>query len=347
MHDTHCRLVTIMFVQVTEISEFRKEIPVATHRLERYLKALSRHLRHYHGVLLEIRIGEIYAYFPGAALAFNAAVSLQKKMAQFNLRTGLHVGEVLFRQGKLQGTDVNLAARLPYCARAGGVCLSRTVYQYLKGLDKQKLIAIGAHDLKNLDIRMPLYAYLPEGQVSRNRGRELRHLLYTVVGKYWQKKSVKTILLASSTSLFIAFIATQIINPKPLNQNVISLYLPAFANQTGKYTTVADLEGIEVVIRSRLSGDHGAFGLVLLDDRSQTTAELLVKVSKIAGYLEVEYSLRSIPEGLVLASGSENQEGLSLFKFQDRVSNKIFNKIDKMRIRNHSLALNSVAAKLD
>ncbi len=330
MHNTHCRLVTIMFVQVTEISESNKEIPVASNRLETHLKSLCNHLQHFHGVLLEIRTGEIYAYFPGAALAFNAAVSLQQKMAQFDLRAGLHVGEVLFRQGRLQGSDVNLAARLPSCARAGGICLSHAVYQYLKGRDKQNLVAIGAHDLKNFDIRMPLYAYLPNGQASRSKGREFRRQFYSVVSKYWQKKVVKLTLLASLSGLVAAFIWAQNITSQTLNRNVINLYVPAFVDQTHNSATAVDLEGIEVVVRSRLAGNQGVFGLALMSDRDSATAELLIKMRQLSGLLNVEYVLRSVPEALVLASGSVNQEGTSLFILQDRLSDQILQSFDKM-----------------
>lgn len=332
MHDTHCRLVTIMFVQVTAISEFNKEIPVASSRLEKHLKALCNHLKRFHGVLLEIRTGEIYAYFPGAALAFNAAVSLQQKMDQFDLRTGLHVGEVLFRQGRLQGSDVNLAARLPSCARAGGICLSQTVYQYLKDGDKQNLVAIGAHDLKNFDIRMPLYAYLPDGQASRSKGREFRQQFFSVVSKYWQKRSVKLTLLASLAALVVAIFWVQNINSQALNRHVFSLYIPAFVDQSQEFARAIDLESIEVVVRSRLAGNHGEFKLALMRDRSSATAELLIKVRQVSGSVNVEYILKSIPEALVLATGSVNQDGASLFNLQDRLSDKILQSFDKMLI---------------
>ncbi len=347
MHETHCRLVTIMFVQVTEMAETEREIPVVSCRLEKRQKYLRSHLKRFHGELLEIRIGELYAYFPGAGLAFNAAISLQQIMPQFNLRIGLHVGEVLFRQGRLQGADVNLAARLPYCARAGGICLSRTVYQYLGGSEKQGLVALGPHDLKNFDIRMPLYAYLPDGQASRSRGREMRRQFFAGLNKYWQQRSLRYVFLAGMTGLIIAFIWGQNMIFSTPARDVINLYVPAFVKQAQDNKSLIHFEGIEMAVRSRLSGaNHNVYDLVLMSDRSSATAELLVKLHQVSGNVNTEYILSSLPAGLILASGRVKQDGSSIFYLQDRLSDHVLQNIDKLQMTNSSLVSETAGTKL-
>jgi len=347
MRDTHCRFVTIMFVQVTETTENEKEIPVVSCRLEEHQSILRDHLKRFHGELLEIRIGELYSYFPGATLAFNAAISLQQIIPQFNLRIGLHVGEALFRQGRLQGADVNLASRLPYCARAGGICLSRTVYQYLNGGNRQRLVALGPHDLKNFDIRMPLYAYLPDGQAGRNRGREIRRQFFASLNKYRQLRSVRYAFLVSLTGLIAVFILAQSMISSTLSRDVINLYVPAFVNQTQDNESVIHLKGIEMAVRSRLSGAHDVFGLVLMSDPSFATAELLVKLRQVSGNVNTEYILSSLPAGSILASGWVEQDGSSIFHLQDRLSDKILQDLDHLQMTNPLLASETAGAKLD
>ncbi len=337
MHETHCRLVTIMFVQLTETAENKREIPVVSCRLEEHQKFLRNHLKRFHGELLEIRTGELYAYFPGATLAFNAAASLQKIMSQFDLRIGLHVGEVLFRQGRLQGADVNLASRLPYRARAGGICLSQTVYQYLKGRERQSLVPLGSHDLKNFDIRIPLYAYLPDGQVGRSRGRETRCQFFARLNKYWQKRSVRYIFLLGLTGLIATFFWAQNMISSTPTRDVINLYVPAFVDQAQDNESVIHLEGIEMSVRSRLSGSHDVFDLVLMSDRSSATVELRVKLRQVSGNVNTEYILSSLPVGLILASGRVEQDGSSIFRLQDRLSDHILQDLDKLQLINSSL----------
>jgi len=347
MHETHCRLVTIMFVQVTEAVETEREIPVVSCRLEKHQKYLRDYMKRFHGELLEIRIGELYAYFPGAALAFNAAISLQQIMPQFNLRIGLHVGEAQFRHGRLQGADVNLASRLPYCARAGGICLSRTVYQYLKDSERQSLVALGAHDLKNFDIRMPLYAYLPDGQSSRSRGREIRHQFFANLNKCRQKRSARYVFLVSLTGLIAVFFWTQNMDFSTQARDVINLYVPAFLNQTQDNERIIHLESIEMAVRSRLSGAHGVFDLVLISDRSSAIAELLVKLHQKSGNINADYILSSLPAELILASGRVEQDSSSIFRLQDRLSDHVLGNINKLRMTSPSLVSETAGTKLN
>ena len=347
MPETHCSVVTIMFVQVTETAENEREIPVVSCRLEEHQGFLRDHLKRFHGKLLEIRIGELYAYFPDATLAFNAAISLQQILSQFILRIGLHTGEVLFRQGRLQGADVNLASRLPYCARAGGICLSRTVYQYLKTSERQRLVALGAHSLKNFDIRMPLYAYLPDGQASRSRGREMRRQFFASLNKYRQQRSARYILLVILTGLVAAFIWTQNMVSSTQARDVINLYVPAFVNQAQDNESVVHLEGIEMAVRSRLSGIHDVFDLVLVSDRSSATTKLLVKLRQVSGNVNIEYILSSLPAGLILASGRVEQDGSSIFHLQDSLSDHVLQDLEKLQMSNPPLASENTGTKLD
>ncbi|HEC27676.1 MAG TPA: adenylate/guanylate cyclase domain-containing protein [Gammaproteobacteria bacterium] len=347
MPEMHGSVVTIMFVQVTETAENEREIPVVSCRLEEHQRFLRDHLKYFHGKLLEIRIGELYAYFPDATLAFNAAISLQQIMSQFNLRIGLHAGEVLFRQGRLQSADVNLASRLPYYARAGGICLSRTVYQYLNASERQRLVTLGTHYLKNFDTRMSLYAYLPDGQASRSRGREMRRQFFASLNRYWQKRSARYTLLVSLTGLIAVFIWAQNMISSTQARDVINLYVPAFVNQAQDNESVVHLEGIEMAVRSRLSGAHDVFDLVLMSDRSHARTKLLVKLHQASGNINAEYIISSLPTGLILASGRVEQGGSSIFHLQDSLSNHVLQDLEKLKMTNPSLASETARTKLD
>jgi class 3 adenylate cyclase len=332
MRETQLRLVTIMFVQVTETTENEREIPIVSCRLEQHQKLLRGLLKRFHGELLEIRVGELYAYFPGAELAFNAAISLQEMMSQFHMRIGLHVGEVLFKEGKLLGSAVNLASRLPSCARAGGICLSRTVYQYLRERERQMLVALGPHDLKNFDIRMPLYAYFPDGQAGRSRGREMKRQYIAGLKQYWQTRTAKYALLGSFTGFVVVFIwAQNMFFDKP-TPDVIHLFVPAFVNQAQNDEGNIHLKGIEMAVRSRLSGAHDGFDLVLMNDRDSATAELLVKQRQVSGNINTEYTLSSLPVGFILASGRVEQDDSSLFHLQDELSDFVLQDLHKLHM---------------
>ncbi len=347
MHETYYRLVSIMFVQVTEKAEKNKEIPVVACHLEEDRESISKHFKQFHGELLEIRTGEIFACFPGATLALDAAVSLQKKLSRFNLRIGLHVGEGLFRNGRLLGADVNLASRLPDCARAGGICLSRTVYQYLKKSEREKLVALGPHDLKNFNIRMPLYAYLPDGQSRRNRGREMRRRLLVRLNKFWQIRSVRVAIFVGLVIFLIFLLWAKNLTFSTPERAFIRLYIPAFVSKS-KNNEIVDLEidSTEMAIRSSLSGRHRAFDLVLAGAREQAIAELQIMMNHKSGRFEIEYILRRLPAGRLLVTGRLEQNDFSLFQLQDRLSERILQEMDKPQVKASLLASDQAGAKL-
>ena len=51
---------------------------------------------------------------------------------QVRFRIGVHVGDVMVKEGDLFGEGVNIAARLQTLAAAGGVCISGAVHEYVR-----------------------------------------------------------------------------------------------------------------------------------------------------------------------------------------------------------------------
>ncbi len=326
MHETHGRLVAIMFVQVSEPADKNRELPVDSARIRENLQDILIHLKKFRGNLLEIRHGEIYAYFPGGVLSFNAALSLQSILPQFNLRIGLHLGEVLFRNEKLQGRDVNLASRLPSCARAGGICMSQSVYQYLEDPDKQRLVALGRHNLKNIDVEVPLYAYLPAGQSCRRKTRELRRLLLEKLSK--NKRVFHVSIMLAVTAIIAS--ASFMDNSVPVRK-VVNLYLPEFKQQAMNSKYISLLQSTEFTVRSRLAGKHDFFNLHLLKKRSFASIELLVTIKHVTGRIQAEYIVNSLPEGKNLASGRLEEDVNRVFYLQHQLAEQILATLNKIK----------------
>ena len=318
MHETHGRLVAIMFVQVTEPTDNNAELPVDSDRITENQHDILIHLKQFRGNLLEIRHGEIYAYFPGGVLSFNAALSLQSIMPQFNLRIGLHLGEVIFRKEKLQGRDVNLASRLPSCARAGGICMSQSVYQYLEDPEKQRLVALGKHNLKNIDVEVPLYAYLPAGQSCRRKTRELKRLLLEKLSRNRRAFYVSFMVAVTAILAFALFVDKSVAARK-----VVNVYLPEFKQQAMDSQHIPLLESTEFTVRSRLAGKHDFINLHLLKKRSLASIELLVTIKQVSGKIQTEYILNSLPDGKNLASGRLEEDANRVFYLQHHLVEQI------------------------
>src|SRR5260370_32794894 len=96
--------------------------------------------------------------FASAVEAVNCAVQAQDEMRQSNerrrqnervlVRIGIHVGDVVHSGGDILGDAVNVAARLQPLASAGGICVTRQVFDQMHGKVDYKMTRLGVHELK-------------------------------------------------------------------------------------------------------------------------------------------------------------------------------------------------------
>ena len=74
-----------------------------------------------------------------------------------HLRVGLHLGDVVVSQGDISGDAVNLASRIEPLAQDGGVCLTRQVYDQVRGKFELPLLSLGPKALKNVSEPVEIY----------------------------------------------------------------------------------------------------------------------------------------------------------------------------------------------
>ena len=110
------------------------------------------------GVLLE---------FPSVVDAVEYAVAVQAVMARRNegtpqdrrmlFRIGINLGDILIEGDDILGDGVNVAARLEGIAEPGGICVSSSAYEQVRGKVPVDFTDLGEQTLKN--IARPIRAY--------------------------------------------------------------------------------------------------------------------------------------------------------------------------------------------
>ena len=85
----------------------------------------------------------------------NAPLSLDRHI---NFRIGVHVGDIMVRDGDLFGDCVNIAARLQTLASAGGVCISGIVHDQVRKILPFGFMDLGAQRMKNIEEPVRVYA---------------------------------------------------------------------------------------------------------------------------------------------------------------------------------------------
>jgi adenylate cyclase len=110
------------------------------------------------GVLIE---------FASAVDAVECAVQLQNAMTAANadtsadrhivLRVGVNLGDVMVEGGDLYGDGINVAARLEGVAEPGGVLVSKSVHDQVRGKVSLAFDDLGEQKLKNMDEPVRVY----------------------------------------------------------------------------------------------------------------------------------------------------------------------------------------------
>jgi len=124
------------------------------------------------GVLIE---------FASAVDAVECAVRLQEAMDAANarlpedrrilLRIGINLGDVMVEGSDLYGDGVNIAARLEGLAEPGGVFVSQTVFNHVRGKVQIGFEDLGEHNLKNMPepVRVYMASGAADGEVAPGR----------------------------------------------------------------------------------------------------------------------------------------------------------------------------------
>ncbi|MCB1192017.1 MAG: hypothetical protein H7A23_22250 [Leptospiraceae bacterium] len=123
------------------------------------------------GTIIKTIGDAILAVFDSCYSAMQSAISIQESLDEFaktnpntlRVRIGLHIGEVVYREGDVFGNGVNIAARLQPLSDPGGICISQAVYEQIKSYFGNKLVRVGPVTLKNISEPVVIYRMQVEG----------------------------------------------------------------------------------------------------------------------------------------------------------------------------------------
>ncbi len=94
---------------------------------------------------------------------FRARNNDKENTEQIHIRIGIHLGDIVQRDGDVFGDGVNVASRLQTLAEPDTICISQVVYQEVeKKLPLGTVVSLGRPKLKNIAQRIEVYALLAE-----------------------------------------------------------------------------------------------------------------------------------------------------------------------------------------
>lgn len=105
--------------------------------------------------------------FHSALEAAQCGIEIQRALAkrnadapaerQIQIRIGIHIGDVVHREGDVYGDGVNIASRIESLAGAGGICISMDVERQIRSAIEVSLVKLAPTELKNIQVPMDLF----------------------------------------------------------------------------------------------------------------------------------------------------------------------------------------------
>jgi class 3 adenylate cyclase len=163
------RLAAVLAADVAGYSRLMGLDEVATARTLREHRAVTDALVAKHGGRLVKSTGDgVLLEFPSVVDAVECAAAVQAVMVERNdgvpqdrrmlFRIGINLGDILIEGDDILGDGVNVAARLEGIAEPGGICISSSAYEQVRGKVAVEFADLGDQNLKNINRPVRVYA---------------------------------------------------------------------------------------------------------------------------------------------------------------------------------------------
>jgi len=171
------KLAAILSADVEGYSRLMGEDEEATIRtLTAYREVFNTLIQQHNGKVVDSPGDNLLAEFSSVVDAVHCAVAVQKEIQVRNeplpanrkmrFRIGINLGDVVEEEGRLYGDGVNIAARIETLAEAGGICISRNVFEQVKNKLKLGYEYLGEHTVKNITEPVRAYRILMQEKIA-------------------------------------------------------------------------------------------------------------------------------------------------------------------------------------
>jgi TolB-like protein/class 3 adenylate cyclase/Tfp pilus assembly protein PilF len=162
------KLAAIMFTDMVGYSALsQRDDKLALELLEEHREILRKIFPEFNGTEIKT-IGDAFLVeFNSALEAAQCAIAIQRALVKRNadvapdrrieLKIGIHIGDVVHRDGDVYGDGVNIASRIEPLAGAGGICVSMDVERQIRNAVETHFEKLAPTDLKNISVPMDLF----------------------------------------------------------------------------------------------------------------------------------------------------------------------------------------------
>lgn len=301
------RLAAILAADIAGYSRLMHGDETATVRDLKAHQAVILPLIGRHGGRLIDTAGDgILAEFPSVIGATECAVEIQTVMAERNgtvsehrrmrFRMGIDLGDVIHDETRIYGDGINIAARLETLAEPGGILVSSTVHDQVRGKLPLIFEAAGERQLKNIEQPVRTYRLHVVG-ASSTAGATPRRV--TTMRRRWMVPGVAVfaILLAAGGAWWMSSRFLPGSRFDGIEAPRLSIIVLPFTNLSGDPSQEYFADGITEDLTTDLSRLAGSFVI------SRNTAFTFKGKAVDARQIGRELGVRYVLEGSVRRTG--------------------------------------------
>ena len=188
------KLTAILSADVVGYSRLMGEDEAATVKtMETYKGVMFSLIKQHRGRVVDSPGDNLLAEFGSVVDAVQCAVSIQKELQTRNgdlpenrrmeFRIGINLGDVIEEDDRIYGDGVNIAARLEALADPGGICISKTAFDYIENKLPFGYRFIGEQTVKNVTKPVGAYKVIMETRLIDEEVKKLK-------APFWKRKVI-------------------------------------------------------------------------------------------------------------------------------------------------------------
>jgi adenylate cyclase len=319
----------------------------------------SRLVGQFHGRIVNAPGDSVLAEFGSVVDAVGAAVEIQRELAERNaeepggrrmdFRIGVNLGDVLVKDDDLYGDGVNIAARIQALAELGGISISGSVYDAVRGKLPLEFDFRGEQRVKNIGNPVRTYRVLSRPGAAAHRVVRARRTLT----RHWRRGALALVVLAliGATALLAWKLYLAPLTPAPPAAESAGLPLPEqpsiavlpFVNMSGDPEQEYFADGITETLITDLSRVPNLFVIARNStfrykrqpvDVRQIGKELGVlhvlegSVQQSQGRVRINVQLTNARDGTHVWAERYDRDETDIFKIQDEIALQVVTELD-------------------
>ena len=188
------RLAAIMFADIVGYTAMmQQDESSGMAKAHRFSEVMEAQVQQHHGEVLEFRGDGSLCIFNSAVEAVKCAKAIQQSLkGDVPLRIGIHIGDIVLKNGHIYGDGVNLASRVESMGIPGSVLVTERVIHDVKSHPEFEMTSLGKFQFKNVSNPMEVFALanegfaIPKATEMKGKGKKYRpiykQLAYAMLG---------------------------------------------------------------------------------------------------------------------------------------------------------------------